>query len=331
MSKILKKKSANNKWIILGIVSVIIGAPNGTIIKSVFSEIDSTTFTFLKFAMMMVVFSPAVFMFLAKNKEIIRRNSLNLALSAVGTVVSIIASYKAIEYSTASYVSIISLLAPIMLVILSNKLIKEKIVPRAVAGITLAAVGGLLTILLPALLRGSVDSVFYPLATVLVLINCMFFPISTIYQRKSNEAGVPFSVYAGITAMATTLAVLVMSMFESGVNNIVTQAINMPTWGWVAIAYSAFVVTFVSRTLWIKAYERMGSAVSGGLSYSETLLSIALPMIILGEKLSIELIVGAVLIMLGVYLAESRPGSKTGRKKHFSTHLHYLHRHSQLR
>ena len=70
--------------------------------------------------------------------------------------------------------------------------------------------------------------------------------------------------------------------------------------------YSGIVVTFAARSLWIAAYERIGAASSGGLSYLETLLSILLPLIILGERLSVELIVGAVLIMYGVYMTQSR-------------------------
>lgn len=328
----IKKDSAQRsykKWVIIGLVSVIIGAPNSTIVKGLFGELNSTSLAFLKFAMMMVVFLPAVIIFIMKNKEIFKKNILNLALSAVGTASSVFVFYKAIELSTASYASIVSLLSPIILVLLSNKLIKEKVVPRAVAGVTLAAIGGLLIVALPAMLHGSAGSEFYPMATVLVLISCIGLPISVIYQRKSNEGGVPFSVYAGFTAVVVVFAVLIVSVFESGgVNHIVTDIAGLSFWGWAAVVYSAFVVSFMSRTLWIKSYEHMGSAVSSGLSYLETLMGIVLPMLIFNEKLSTELIIGALMVMIGVYLTESRP---RGGRHHYSTHLHYLHRHSQIR
>ncbi|MGE5309482.1 MAG: DMT family transporter [Sphaerimonospora mesophila] len=332
----MAKKQANyTKWLLIGFLSVIIGAPNGTIIKSTLGEIDSTTFTFLKFAMMFVIFLPVVISFLLRHKKVLQKNARSLTISVIGTVVSVIVFYKAIEYSAASYASIISLLSPIVLVIMSAKLIRERVGPRALAGITLAAIGGLLVVAVPAFFHGSAASVFYPLATVLVLINCISSPLSVIYQRKANEGGVSFSVYAGLSALATAAAALVMSWLENGPGEIIAQTAGLSLWGWVGIVYSAFVVSFASRSLWIVAYQRMGSTVSGGLSYLETLLAIALPIILLGEKLSLELVTGALLILLGIYVAESRPRRtklKSKRKaSHHTMRSHYLQNRHHLR
>ena len=318
---------------------MVIGAPNGTIIKTTLGEINSTTFTFLKFAMMFVVFLPMVISFILRHRKILKKNARNLTISVIGTAVSVIVFYKAIEYSAASYASIISLISPIILVIMSNRLIKEKFGPRAVAGITLAAIGGLLVVAVPAIFRGSAASVFYPLATVLVLINCLSSPVSVIYQRKANEGGVSFSVYAGLSSLATALVALVLSWIESGPGEIIAQTAGLSFWGWVGIAYSAFVVSFASRSLWIIAYQRMGSTVSGGLSYLETLLAIALPIILLGEKISLELVTGALLILLGIYIAESRPRRPKSKSKpksktkapHHTTRSHYLQNRHHLR
>ena len=333
-----KKKANYNQWLLIGLLSVVIGAPNGTIIKSILGEIDSTTFTFLKFAMMFMIFLPVVISFILRHKKVLRKNARNLTISVIGTAVSVIVFYKAIQYSAASYASIISLISPIILVIMSTRLTKEKVGPRAVAGITLAAIGGLLVVAVPAIFHGSATSVFYPLATILVLINCISSPISVIYQRKANEGGVSFSVYAGLSALATAIVALAMSWIESGPGEIIAQTAGLSLWGWIGIAYSAFVVSFASRSLWIVAYQRMGSTVSGGLSYLETLMAIALPIILLGEKLSLELVTGALLILLGIYIAESRPRrskikvkSKKKRPAHHTTRSHYLQNRHHLR
>ncbi len=327
------KKTKYNKWLLIGFLSVVIGAPNGTIIKSTLGEINSTTFTFLKLAMTFVIFLPVVVLFLLRHWKVIKKNAFNLAISVTCTAISLIVFYKAIEYSTASYTSIISLLSPIILVIISSKIIKEKVGRRAVAGITLAAIGGLLVVAVPAIFEGSAASVFYPLATVLVLINCVTSPISIIYQRKANDNGVTFAVYAGLASLVTAVVALVLSLIESGPGAIISQTANLSLLGWVGIAYSAFVVSFASRSLWIVAYQRMGSTVSGGLSYLETLLAIALPIIVLGEKLSLELVAGALLILLGIYIAESRPRRPSAKKKRRSKLLrsHYLQNRHHLR
>ena len=325
-------KRRYNKWLVIGLLSVAIGVPNGTVIKILADEIGSIAFTFLKFALMSLVFLPIVISFAVRHKKILKRNIFNLTMVTIGTAVSVLDFYRAIELSTASYTSIVSLLSPIVLVVMSNRLIKEKVGARAVAGITLAAIGGLLVVALPAVIHGAIGSVFYPAATFLVIINCFCHPMSIVYQRKSNEDGIPFAVYAGISAIGTTLLALVVSMFQAeGPSGIVAQAANVSAWGWAGIIYSGFLVTFVARILWIKSYQHMGSAAGGGLSYLEMLLGVVLPMVVLGESLSIELLIGAILILLGVYIAESRPAAKNGMKKHhYGNRLHYLHRHSRL-
>ncbi len=313
-------------------LSVLIAAPSTTMIRSVYSELGSTSFTFLKFLMMFVAFAPLVAIFIVKKHNIWRKNLKYLLISSASTAVSVLVAYKAIELSTASYASIIGLLSPIMLVIVSSRLIKEKVGRRAVAGITLAAVGGVLVVALPAIMQGSVGSIFYPTATILMFINCITYPISVVYQRKANEGGVPFTVNAGFMAMVTLLFTLILAIFNNELYDILPQAINLSWQGWLAVAYTCFVVTFVARSLWIKAYENVGAASVGGLSYLQTLLGIALPIVILGEHLSLELIIGAILILLGLYIAESRSSGdgKGGKKHHFSTHRHYLTHHGRI-
>ena len=49
-------KRRYNKWLVIGLLSVAIGVPNGTVIKILADEIGSIAFTFLKFALMSLVF-----------------------------------------------------------------------------------------------------------------------------------------------------------------------------------------------------------------------------------------------------------------------------------
>ena len=68
------------------------------------------------------------------------------------------------------------------------------------------------------------------------------------------------------------------------------------------ILYSGIIVAFVSRDFGIRSYEHLGAGVSSALGYAENMLSVAIPVVLLGERLSIELIVGGAPILLGVYI-----------------------------
>lgn len=85
-----------------------------------------------------------------------------------------------------------------------------------------------------------------------------------------------------------------------------------------AVLYSALVVALLVRALNVKVYEHIGSAAQGGLSYAEAILAIIIPILVLGEQLSIEIVIGGGLILLGLFVLENH---------HQWRHREHLHGH----
>lgn len=309
---------------------MLLGVPNATIIRSVSTggEIDSMMLLLLKTGMIALVTAPLLIQFGLRHRETIRKQWRNLAIMASASTASAILFFTAVERSSASYASIVSLFAPIMLVVLSAKIIKDRIGRRARAGITLAALGGLVAIALPAALNHSVELSMYPVAAILLLINCVTHPLGTIYFRRANEGGVPLSVCVGVFAVVTAAVASLILALSYDVSQVAGKIANLSTGGWLAVAYTALIVSFLSRNLAVKSFEHVGAAVSGGFSYLQTLMSIALPLIILGERLSIEMTAGAFLVLLGVYIAQSHthksgPLQRFLNRKLLLTHLRF--------
>jgi drug/metabolite transporter (DMT)-like permease len=333
MGKMSKESSRKSRWFMLGLLAVFIGAPNPMITRTALSgdtSADSLTLLLIKFTIILIVFFIPMYRFIRTKYSIFRAAFKNLIIYAICTAVTTYFWFTAIEQSSASYASVISLLSPIVLVILSAKLVNDRITRRATAGISLAAIGGILVVALPAILQGSAGSGFFPLATLLLLINCVLSPVNIIYQRRANEQGIPFTVSIGFMALVAVPVLAVLYILTRGGDTMITTVSNLPWQVWLAVIYSGLMVTFIGRSLAIKSYEYTGAAVKGGLSYLETLLAIALPLIILGEQLSIEMMAGTMLILVGVFLAES------GGKHHlfklgFKWHPHHLHHHGRIR
>ena len=87
----------------------------------------------------------------------------------------------------------------------------------------------------------------------------------------------------------------------------------------VAIAtavYSGVAVLLIARSLNVVTYEHIGSAVVGALDYLEKLLAILIPVVILHETLSVEMVLGGALILCGVYMAEHHKVN-THKQHHF--------------
>lgn len=220
----------------------------------------------------------------------------------------------AIEQSQASYVSILTMLTPIVMILVSRHYYKETVTHRKLAGITLAMIGALIVVVAPLLLGGYGGELFYPLATVLALAQTLFFAIGFISMRKANEAGVPVLTSVGLTAPIGLVLVLPL-FFTFG--DTARMPLNIEFVA--ATVYSAIGLAVIIRAVTIAAYERIGIVSVAALTYVENLVAIVLPLLLIGEILSIEMVVGAGLILCGVYLIESH------RSRHVRHHV--LHRH----
>ena len=70
-----------------------------------------------------------------------------------------------------------------------------------------------------------------------------------------------------------------------------------------------------ARSATTLAYKKLGSAPVAGLEYLRIMLSVFIPVIALGERLSIEMALGGGLILAGVILIEARLAPKWSRKR----------------
>jgi len=223
---------------------------------------------------------------------------------------AIIAMTYAIKYSNASYAVIMSMLSPVTLIVLSRRMTKDRLTIRALSGVALAGIGALIVVLAPVVLGGNTDSHLYPLATCLMLINTVFFTLGIIFSRKSNEAGMSLAANSGLMSLVI-LVVSFLGMYSTqGLPTDIAQ-FTLPTW--IGILYSSIVVVFIARIMNIASYERVGAATIGGLNYLGTIVAVIIPIVLLGEKLSITIVIGGIVILIGVFLTEKH---RTKMKHH---------------
>jgi drug/metabolite transporter (DMT)-like permease len=81
--------------------------------------------------------------------------------------------------------------------------------------------------------------------------------------------------------------------------------------GWLLLAYLAIVASGISRVVNTKAYEHIGTITAASFGYLHYILAMALPILLLGEPLSWEILVGAGFIVVGLVLTQ----------KHHAKHL----------
>lgn len=308
----LKNKKYSVKkhfWTWVALISLALASPNVMIIRMFVSEsVDPFFWVLVRSFTVAIVCLPLLIIWRNKlaNPKILRA----VLLSGLMMTVAIIAHTKAIELSSASYVAVIALAYPIFLVTISAWMFKERITRRALAGIGLGALGGVALVLLP--LAASAGSIEFNLpATILGIVNLLGFTLATANMRRLSEQKVPLVLQIGVSS--------VIMMLVAGFL-VVTYGVQPPEEVgldfWLAAIYSGIGVMLLIRWASTAAYSHVGGVVMGAFNYVEVFLAILLPVFILGEKLSISMVIGGTLIVAGVYLLE-----------HHKNPAHLNHRH----
>jgi len=302
------KQKIKYLWFLAALAAALLAAPNGMAIKAASDHLDLLTLNSLRFGLIAIVTIPYVlYMWRRFNKK----NFKYSIYMGICMTIAALSYSTAIHLSQASYVSIIALGMPIVFIIYSLLMTRERVRMRSITGISLAALGAFLVVALPIINSGSgISTEFDPLATVFAVIDILVFPLAIIFSRKANENGLPIMASFGVSAVIVTIVCTIFSLVFIG------PAAYAPAASFdiaIVIFYSAIFVALIARMLNVASYERIGSMAVSGVSYLESLLAIMLPLIILGERISIEIVIGGVLILVGVYFVETVHNSKKHR------------------
>ena len=289
-------KNKQITWFMLALLGALLSAPNALMLKNATDSIDPYMVNVLRFGIVAVFCLPFVY---AYRKHIKLTQVKDTLLAGVALAIAVLSFTKAIEMSEASYVSVVVLLLPVFLVLYSLRIYKEKLSKKSVMGITLAFLGVALIVAIPYIF-GTRGMTFYPEATLVALLDCIFYPFVFIYLRKANQAGMPMIVTIGLSAMVTTLLSFVAHALW-GADQIVFSKTSF-----YSIVYSAFGVAILARMLRVWTYERIGVALTSSLTYLDTFVGIVLPIVFLGETLSPSVWAGGAIILSGVLLVESQ-------------------------
>lgn len=306
-----RKRKTKKYWFYLGLFGVLISAPNATVIKYSLSGIDPFLFNSLRFLLIALLTTPALILSFNKFKKSNISYAFKSGLFMSFTVMTYV---LAINLGQASYVSIITLLTPIIFILLSAKMTGEKISQKSIAGITIAAIGAAVIVILPISIAQDGQVVFNPLVVFLALSNTVLFPLAIINLKKANEKGISMM---SLMAVSSWMVFVVNAMFFVSTGKHYASLNKPAIFG---IVYSGIVVAFIGRVINVVSYEHIGSAVTSALGYLDVFISILLPVLILNEKLSPEMVIGGILILCGVYVVEHHKSAH--HKYHHIFHKH---------
>lgn len=307
-------KKQNTIWFSVALIATILHAPNTTLLKHAIAEIGPVWIGLLRFVLLGLILLPVVYM----GRRGINQKSFKYAiLAGLAYSTAVISLLGAVAFSQVSYPAIISISSPIILMLLSVFLTRERVKKSSFFGITVAAIGGFVIIAVPVMLGGGLGGSISPVATFLAVLNAIASPLMYVMTKKSVDAGLSVWASMGIVAWVGVFILAAGSMFLNlqlpAVSTVLQPGVILP------IIYAAVFVMLLARAMTTSAYKHLGSASIAALEYLGVFLAVAIPVVFLGEQLSLEMLLGGALILMGVIAIELKytPNWWNGARRSF--------------
>lgn len=259
--------------------------------KITLQEFPEFTLAFFRFAFATLFLAP---FFLAQTKKIKIKKEHLPKLVAVGIFIitlNIAFFFTGIKRTDATSASVITLIIPILSVVLGWFFLREKVFLVNILGVILGLLGAIVIIGLPDPTK--------ILGNFLILLASVSFVIGAVFSHQMLK------IYPSLVVTAFAFLVGLITFFPMAA----FEYIQNPGWTDKITLLGVFGLAFMVLLSSISAYFLFEwglaktSLVRADLfQYIEPLWASSLAVLILGEIVSIPLIIGAALIILGVYL-----------------------------
>lgn len=294
-------KQARNIALLAAFGAALIYGLNYTIAKSAMPE-PVPPFGFI---VLRVAFAVPFFWllgFFGPKEKIAKSDFLRLLLCAVfGVAVNMLAFFKGLNYTTPINASIIMVTSPIMVLIFSRILLKERLSPLKIFGVFLGLIGTLIVILNGAnqLVFGGSQTV---LGNFLVYVNASSYALYLVLVKKLIAKYHPFTLAKWLYTVGLFL-VLPFGLEEA----MRVDYANIDLSIWLSIGYVLLCATGLTYLFNLVALKNLSAANVGVFIYLQPLIAGIFAVMVGADKLNVVKIVAALIIFTGVYLVSQKP------------------------
>ncbi|EDP96656.1 DMT family transporter [Kordia algicida OT-1] len=236
-----------------------------------------------------------IFSMFAPKEKIARKDFLTFFLGAVfGIAINMLCFFKGFEYTTPIHASVIMVVVPIIVLILSAIFLKEKVIPTKIIGIVLGLSGA---VVLSLYGKATANSSNIPLGNLLVFINAVSYSIYIIIIKKLTSKYHPFTFIKWLFLFGTIL------VFPFGFSQLSTVdwAVFSP-YIFFEVAFVIVGATFATYLLNPMALRELKASTVTTFLYLQPVIAGIFAVLVGSDSLDIIKIVAAILIFSGVYL-----------------------------
>lgn len=279
------------------IVMTFIWGLNFVVVKTLISGMIPLAFVSIRF-----VLGAALFVFLVRVREggfqIPRVAWRRVALvGLVGTALYQPLYITGLSFTKVSNAALIVACTPVFIVLLNRALGRERFTARGWLGIALSFVGIGLVVLSGGEF-GFADNSW--IGDLLLLVATVLWAVYSVLAAPLLRRYSPLSVTALSTICGTIPLVLISlpALFAE-------DWASIPPGGWLGLGYSAIFAIVVAYVIWNTGVKRLGGARTAIYNNLTPVIATVLAAIFLGDALTPQKILGAIVIFMGLYLART--------------------------
>jgi drug/metabolite transporter (DMT)-like permease len=251
----------------------------------------------LGFVVLRVGFATTLFWFISlflRREPVDRRDLWLFAVCGLTGVAANQALFlSGLELTTPAHASLIMTISPILVLIFSFLILKERITSRKIGGIMLGCVGAVVLMTFGKEVTGSPD---YLAGDLMVMLNATSYALYLVLVKRLTAKYTPLTVIKYVFSFGL---LYVLPLGFSQVAAIEWHTFTTNTW--LSVAYVLIFVTFLAYLLNIYALGKVKAATVGFYIYLQPLLAAMLSVMLNMEELSLAKIFAGILIFLGVY------------------------------
>lgn len=283
------------------ILTVAIWALNYSLVKGALSHLPPLAFNTLR-----LVLAATLFLSLARLSPGPRlrpedRGRL-LALAVVGHTLYQLLFITGISVTTASNSAILLGLTPVFVALLSRGLEGEPLSPGVLAGIGASVLGVALILSDSTELGGSA------MGDGLTLLATFCWSLHTVLSRRL------VSRYGPLKSSAYALSIGALFFLPFGLPSLARLDLkSVPGSAWWAILFSGAFALVLAYSLWYFAVDRIGPTGTAVYSNLTPVAAVAIAHLALGEPLGKLQLLGALVVMIGIYLVRRGPRAALDR------------------
>jgi drug/metabolite transporter (DMT)-like permease len=225
----------------------------------------------------------------------IRKDGLSLILLGmigfVGYNIALMTGQRRIAAGTASL--IVPSLSPVLIFILSSIFLKERPTVKKGAGLVLASIGLYIIVRYASGERIVLSYLLYVFVTMLAP---LCFATYTILGKPLVTRYPPLQVTGG----ATIAAAIPLLFWIDG--DLMAKLPTLPATVWLSIAFLSFLCTVFAFVVWAWALQKMEASQVGSFTYLVPLFGVSFSQVILGESITLALVIGGAILLGGVYI-----------------------------